>query len=159
MIVVMMAFASAMERFIERPFRTVDHECSTRSLGMRFAFLIILFATITHTAFLQNGWAWRLSKDERELADRQSFGVHPCKGRVLERCVFGADNGQRSIEIIGDSFSHQYVSGLDLFLKPLGLSGAVTIIGGCPMLLGLTSINPGVDSCRKAQRDVFAQIS
>lgn len=57
MIVVMMAFASVMERFIERPFRTVDHECSTRSLGMRFAFLIILFATITHTAFLQNGWA------------------------------------------------------------------------------------------------------
>jgi peptidoglycan/LPS O-acetylase OafA/YrhL len=159
MITAMVVMASGMQRFVERPFLAYAPERSTGSSVQRFAIVIGIFAAVTHTTFLQNGWAWRLSPHDRELADRQSFGVHPCKGRVLERCEFGADGGQRSVEIIGDSFSHHYVSGLNAFLKPMGLSGAVTIIGGCPMLLGLRSINPGADICKKAQHDVFEQMS
>lgn len=158
MLIVMVLVAIGMERFVERPFRTPPNSLPRQSI-QRYVGLIASFALVSHLAFAQDGWAWRLTPRQQRLAELQSFGVRPCKGAPLERCDFGSSQGTQSLELMGDSFAHQYVAGLDPLLKPMGLRGAVTIVGGCPMLIGLLLKDSGVEFCQKAHSDVFSRLS
>jgi hypothetical protein len=157
---VMITVAIFMYRFIEQPFRRSSPPSAMpkRNPLLRYAALIALLVGITHTTFLQEGWPGRLSAASAELGQLQSFGLAPC-GAKPERCVFGDSQGPLGVEIVGDSFAHQYVAALDPLLKRLHLRGETTVVGGCPILVGIAPIDDERRKhCEARQDAVFSRL-
>ncbi|UFW47122.1 MULTISPECIES: acyltransferase family protein [Bradyrhizobium] len=116
----MLAMAAAMYICIEQPFRCrwpVNRRfvtaCCVTGLGV---------AGTAHTAYLRDGWRWRLSEDQLARNELQKFGVAPCQTSGVG-CLYGAINEPRAVVILGDSFALQYVAGPDQILKRLNLAG------------------------------------
>lgn len=146
----MIAVATAMYILVEQRFQRSHAQLRPAKLTIAFlqyAVGIACLAGVSNLAYRQKGWAWRLPDRQVELMRLQSFGVFPCTNTPSERCVFGAPDGRFALELIGDSLSHQYVAGLDALLKGLKLRGETTIVGGCPVLIGLLP-KDRAESCR-----------
>src|SRR3954471_18364650 len=127
LLAVMGITATAMYFFVEQPFvhgksRWLLPRPRTSLLG--YAGAILLLVAVTHTAFLQDGWSWRLSWEKQQLTELQRFGVVSCEASSSSSsCAFGKLDALLSLEIVGDSVAQQYVAALDPLLKQLGFRG------------------------------------
>ncbi len=151
-----MIVGAAMYRFIEQPFR--HGFGSYRSTIFAYGILIAAFATVSHTAFLQNGWAWRLNPSQTAAAELQSFGMQPCAMFAPRRCSFGELNGLAGVELVGDSYIQQYVAALDPILKQADLRGETSTVGGCPILSGTLLKGPRLAECRNTRDKVLGRL-
>jgi peptidoglycan/LPS O-acetylase OafA/YrhL len=133
-----------MYLFVEKPFRrskiSADAGRYWRIFGI-FVALTIVVVGITAVASAQGGWPWRLTGHEREMNRAEKFGMFPCSQSHLNDCAFGIAGGPLGVVLIGDSYVEQYVAGLHLVAKELGLRGAAYTHGGCLGLLGIRRIN------------------
>lgn len=157
---IMMIVAVFMYWFIEQPFRRSNPPSAIpkRNPLVGYAALIVLLVGITHTTFLQEGWPGRLSAASVEFGQLQSFGLAPCDAKQ-QRCIFGDTAGPLSVEIVGDSYAHQYVAALDPLLKRLHLRGETTVVGGCPILIGIAPIdNEHRKHCEARQDAIFSRL-
>lgn len=134
----MLLTAFAMRRYIEVPFRRPGD--SNRTTAIRLASIVALLVVVTHGTFMANGLEWRLNTESLAKARQFQFGDVPCHRIEGQRCQFGDLNGPLGLEIIGDSFARQYISGLDSLLKERGIRGEVTTVAGCPILVGMHSV-------------------
>ena len=159
LIAVMIAVAAFMYRFVEQPFqRTRRCPRPPRTSLLRYAGVLGSFALIAHLAFMQDGWSWRLSAHASELIRLQKFGMDTCVPISKLRCAFGALDGPVSLELVGDSLSHQYVAALDPLLKKLGLRGETSTLGGCPILVGILPNDSREVLCRETRDDLLERL-
>ncbi|MET0677455.1 MAG: acyltransferase family protein [Bradyrhizobium sp.] len=156
----MLAVATLMYRYVEQPFRHGGMPASrkgSRQILLRYSAATLLLVAVTHTAFAQDGWAWRLPASAAEFTNLHSFGVLPCD-MSKDRCVFGDRDGPLAVELMGDSLAHQYIAGLDPLLKRLHLRGEVTIAGGCPILVGLVPNDDRRKGCEAKRASVLSRL-
>lgn len=150
----------AMYRFVEQPSRQ-GRSAPAKGYGRVVgAYLgsIAAFAVVTHTAFMQQGWSWRLSKDQAEIAELQSFGMRPCALFEKRRCAFGEIDQPVGVELVGDSYIQQYVAALDPILKQLQLRGETSTVGGCPILSGIKSKGPRSAECAATRDNILSSL-
>lgn len=147
-LILMLSLAAGflMYRHVEQPFRR--NRSPGRKALLKYAAAILLCAAVTHAAFLSNGWAWRLSKDQLARMELMGFGWLPCAHVADERCAFGDLKAPVGLEMIGDSFAMHYVAGLDPLLRKHRLRGEVSEVGGCLLLEG---VDPVTDGWKKSQ--------
>ena len=161
LIVGMLLMATIMYSFIEQPFRgqTAIGTASRRhrKVALQYTAAVLLPVLISHTAFLQNGWAWRLPPAEAQLAELQAFGGAPCDPQNIE-CVFGSDKGAVALELLGDSLAHQYVAAFDPLLRQRGLRGRNASASGCPMLVGTMPNDEREPACRQNRDAVLKRL-
>lgn len=160
LIAAMIAVATAMFWFIEKPFQRA-HRPSFRSSPkslLRYAGVLGAFTLLCHVAFVQDGWSWRLSAHASELIRLQKFGMDTCKPISEMRCAFGALDGPVVLELVGDSLSHQYVAAFDPLLKKLGLRGETSTLGGCPILVGVVPNDSRERLCRETRDALFDRL-
>jgi hypothetical protein len=62
------------------------------------------------------------------------------------------------VELVGDSYIHQYVAALDPLLKELGARGETSTLGGCPMLIGMSLKGSRLEECRSTKEAIFARL-
>jgi peptidoglycan/LPS O-acetylase OafA/YrhL len=161
LLALMVVVATGMYRFVERPFRqarTISDPHAQRNGALRYAGTVLLLVAITHTTFLQDGWAWRLSEEQAQLTSLQVFGMKPCEEVARRHCAFGKLNGPLGVELVGDSYIHQYVAALDPLLKELGTRGETSTLGGCPILIGMLFKGSRLEECRSTREAVFARL-
>lgn len=130
-----------MYRYVEQPFRRI--RAPDPRILFRFAAVIVTCAAISHSAFLSNGWSWRLSKSQLVQMELMGFGWLPCRTVPDERCAFGDTSSPLGLEMLGDSFAMHYVAALDPFLKKHRVRGEVSEVGGCILLDGLETARDG----------------
>ncbi|CCD90339.1 putative acyltransferase [Bradyrhizobium sp. ORS 285] len=143
-VLVMAALTVAMFVLVEQPIRRL--QSAPWKQGVAFAAVIGLCVVATHAAFKADGVPWRLPEDQRARLELQRFGMSPC-GRSGEDCAFGALAGSHGLELLGDSYVHQYVAALDDRLKARGIHGRTSTVGGCPMLIGMVPLPPRTAEC------------
>jgi peptidoglycan/LPS O-acetylase OafA/YrhL len=156
----MVAVAFLMYRFIEQPFRKANPALTTskRMPLLRYLALVMVLVAITHSTFLMEGWPGRLSAASVEFGKLQSFGLAPCNAKQ-DRCIFGDAAGPLGLEIVGDSYAHQYVAALDPLLARLRLRGETTVVGGCPILVGIAPTDDERRKHCKAMQDaIFSRL-
>lgn len=156
----MLAVAILMYRFIEQPFRRSNPNPTTpkRAPLLRYMALTGVLVAITHSTFVMEGWPGRLSAASVEFGKLQSFGLAPCNAKQ-DRCIFGDAAGPHSLEIVGDSYAHQYVAAFDPLLTRLHLRGETTVVGGCPILVGIAPIDDERRRHCKAMQDaIFSRL-
>jgi hypothetical protein len=161
LLVLMFVVATAMYLLVERPFRQTGGSPNSRAqrLGaLRYATTILLLVGITHTTFLQEGWAWRLSAEKAQLTSLQGFGMRPCEEIARRYCAFGKIDGHLAVELVGDSYVHQYVAALDPLLKQLDMRGETSTLGGCPILIGTLLKGSRLEECRLARESIFSRL-
>ena len=151
---------AAMYRFVEQPFRQPRGGAETNSRRIVAGYLasIAVLSIVTHTAFLQQGWPWRLSPATSAIAELQSFGMAPCAFFGVRQCAFGNVDRPVGIELVGDSYVQQYVAALDPILKELGLRGETSTFGGCPILIGIKLRGPRAEECLTVRNEIFARL-
>jgi peptidoglycan/LPS O-acetylase OafA/YrhL len=141
MVVLMIAVATAMYLLIERRFiqppgaRPITFWKNAAAFGS----VILALAAITHTTFLQKGFAWRLPEAAEELAHLQSYPT----GRDLEPVA-----GPAGFSLVGDSYAVQYMAGLSPVMKPFNMRFDILAHSGCPILDGVIVRGPLGESCR-----------
>ncbi|MGM4885320.1 acyltransferase family protein [Tardiphaga sp. 604_B6_N1_1] len=152
----MLAFAWASYRWVEAPFR--QSRTAPKAQIWRYAGLVAGLVVITHLTFANNGFRWRLSPGQTEIATLQGFGLHPCLEVSYRHCAFGNVSSPTAMEIVGDSFSHQYVAAFDPLLKRLNLRGESSNLGGCPILVGTLLKGARLEECRKNRDEILTRI-
>jgi peptidoglycan/LPS O-acetylase OafA/YrhL len=129
MLLVMLAIATGMYLYIERPF---IHSAAYRTAGFRRTAAVFWSTTlglvaVTHATFVSRGLEWRIPAKQKEIAHLQSFpsgeGIEPVNGPV-------------SFQLVGDSHAIQYQDGLSLVRRRLGVNMEVLGGPGCPILYG-----------------------
>jgi peptidoglycan/LPS O-acetylase OafA/YrhL len=152
----MIAFAWASYRWVEAPFR--QSRTAPKVQMWRYAGIVAGLVVITHLTFANNGFRWRLSPEQTEIAMLQGFGMHPCVEVSYRHCAFGNVSSPTAMEIVGDSFSHQYVAAFDPLLKRLNLRGESSNLGGCPILVGTLLKGARLEECRKNRDEILTRI-
>jgi len=159
---IMALTATAMYFFVEKPFihgrpRSLPPRPRTSILGYGGA--ILLLVAITHTAFSQDGWAWRLSWERRQLTELQRFGVVSCEAKSSRSsCAFGKLDAPLNVEVVGDSVAQQYVAALDPLLRQLGFRGETLTVGGCPILIGMALKGSQRETCESRKKSIFTRL-
>jgi peptidoglycan/LPS O-acetylase OafA/YrhL len=121
---------------VEQPLRRLGAVRWKQAAG--FAATIVAGVVLTHATYKAEGFTWRLPAEQLARLDLQSFGMFPCAGARDRGCDFGALDGGRQLDLVGDSFVQQYVAALDEPLKARGIRGYTSTVSGCPLLLGVT---------------------
>jgi peptidoglycan/LPS O-acetylase OafA/YrhL len=151
MMAVMLAVAAMMNGLIERRFLHAPSSppvnCKKDLLG--FARVILAVVALTHTTFVEKGFAWRLPKDQAELVILQS----PSSGR-------GASDteGPFDFQLVGDSFADQYLAGLLPLSAELGMKPGLLVFPGCPLLYGTTKSGRPDPDCRAWHEQALASL-
>jgi peptidoglycan/LPS O-acetylase OafA/YrhL len=141
MVALMTAVAIGMYLLIERRFiqpagaRPVTFWKNAAAFGL----VILPLVAITHTTFLQKGFAWRLPREAEELAHLQSYPT----GRDIEPV-----SGAAGFSLVGDSYAAQYMAGLSPVMKPLNMRFNILAGSGCPILDGVIVKGPLSEDCR-----------
>ena len=160
LITTMLVVAAAIFQFIEKPFQrkhNLSSHAASKSL-FRYAGVLGAQVLISHLAFVQNGWSWRLPAHASELIRLQTFGMDICTPISKLRCAFGSLDGPVVLELVGDSLSHQYVAALDPLLKNLGLRGETSTLGGCPILVGVVPNDSRESLCSETRDALFDRL-
>ena len=131
MAAIMIAVASAMYRLIECRFRYGPRSASAdfRRNFVSFASLMLLIAAVTHTTFVEKGFAWRLPQDQAELARLQGASYRLGIAQDVDQA-----QGPVGFALVGDSFASQYLPGLSPLLGELNIGADVLTLPGCPLL-------------------------
>jgi peptidoglycan/LPS O-acetylase OafA/YrhL len=162
LIAIMGITATAMYFFVEKPFvhgRSRSLPPRPRTSILRYGGTILLLVAVTHTAFLQDGWAWRLSWEKKQLTELQRFGVVSCEAKSSSSsCAFGKIDAPLSVEVVGDSLAQQYVAAFDPLLKQLGFRGETLTVGGCPVLIGMALKGSQRDACESRKKSIFTRL-
>ncbi|SHL53519.1 Peptidoglycan/LPS O-acetylase OafA/YrhL, contains acyltransferase and SGNH-hydrolase domains [Bradyrhizobium lablabi] len=143
-VVVTLLCSLTMYFCVEKPFRLAPRAADPGRYSRTFAIfaaLTIFVGGLTATASAQGGWFWRLTDRQQEINRGEKFGMFPCHQSHLNDCVFGSITGPVGVVVIGDSYVEQYVAGLHIVARELGLRGAAFTHGGCLGLLGVRRIN------------------
>ncbi|MGY4429482.1 peptidoglycan/LPS O-acetylase OafA/YrhL [Bradyrhizobium sp. F1.13.1] len=162
LIAIMGITATAMYFFVEKPFvhgrsRSLSPRPRTSILGCGGTVLVL--GALTHTAFLQDGWAWRLSWEKQQLTELQRFGVVSCEAKSSSSsCAFGKFDAPLSVEIVGDSVAQQYVAALDPLLNQLGFRGETLTVGGCPILIGMALKGSQREACESRKKSILTRL-
>jgi peptidoglycan/LPS O-acetylase OafA/YrhL len=123
--------AIAMYWFIERPFLVSPayKTANLRRTTAAFSIVILPFAGLTHATFLSRGFEWRVPASQKEFAHFQDFpsgrDILPVEGPV-------------TFELVGDSHATQYMAGLTLLRRDLGINMEVIAGAHCPILYGVS---------------------
>ena len=130
-VLTMLVVATAMYRLVERPF-LVSPAYKTATLGrtaLASLLVILPLVAVTHATFLSKGFDWRISASQRELAHVQDY--------PSGRDILPVD-GPVAFELVGDSHAAQYIAGLTLLRRSLGVN--MDVLGGshCPILYGVS---------------------
>lgn len=157
LLVLTLVTAWALYEWVERPFRYGPDVPVRRALG-RYAALIAGCVVITHLTYINNGFRWRLTPAQAELASLHAYGLKPCTDIADRHCAFGKVGAGTRIEIVGDSFSHQYVAAFDAILRRAGLQGETSMVGGCPILVGTLLVGERQTECRREAEKVFERV-
>jgi peptidoglycan/LPS O-acetylase OafA/YrhL len=131
MVAIMLAVATAMYRLIERRFHH-DRRSSPPSFKRNFvgfASLMLMIVAMTHTTFVEKGFAWRLPPDQAELARLQGVSYRFGVDQGIDQ-----DRGPVRFALVGDSFASQYLPGLSPLLGELNISADLLTLPGCPLL-------------------------
>jgi peptidoglycan/LPS O-acetylase OafA/YrhL len=159
LVTIMLAIAVAMFWLIERPFRR-----PATPINRKFVCgAIALAASVTltaHIAFLQRGWDWRISETQQAANRLQEFAWAPCLVLGDSRCAFGATDRPLGVELLGDSFVHQYAAAFQPLLEQLQIRGETSSVQACMMLLGLSRFNdPRKRECNEAREGEIKRIA
>jgi peptidoglycan/LPS O-acetylase OafA/YrhL len=151
MAAIMIVVAAVMNALIERRFlhdpQSASANCAKDLLG--FARVVVAIAALTHTTFAARGFAWRLPKDQAELARLQS----PSSGRGAN------DNeGPFGFQLVGDSFADQYLAGLSPLTSELGMKPDLLAFPGCPLLYGATKSGRPDPECQSWHDQTLASL-
>jgi peptidoglycan/LPS O-acetylase OafA/YrhL len=159
LVATMVLVAIFMYRCIEQPFRKSAPLSAFATLKplLRYAAFVALLVGVTYVTFRQDGWPARLPAAAIELGKLQSFALAPCDA-LPERCIFGDRQAPLGVELVGDSFAHQYVAAFDPLLKRLRLRGETTVIGGCPILVGIVPKDDPNKRCGAKRDEILAQL-
>ena len=153
---VIAVFTLLMYLAVERPLRRLRlarWKYATSVAATSLACIVVTYAT-----FREGGVTWRLPADQLALRDLQSFGMAPCAYAGERGCAFGAPDGARSLDLVGDSFVQQYVAALDQPLKARGIRGYTSTVGGCPLLLGVALPGPRARECADLREQWLARV-
>ena len=152
--------ATAMYFFVEKPFLHGGSLLPRPRMSiLGFGGTILLLVAVTHTAFLQDGWAWRLSWEKQQLTELQRFGVVSCEAKSSSSsCAFGKLDAPLNVEVVGDSVAQQYVAALDPLLKQLGFRGETLTVGGCPILIGMVLKGSQREPCESRKKSIFTRL-
>ncbi len=149
--VVAIVLAELMYRFVELPFRS--RRSSIFRVAWPAAAVSVAVAAVAFAANRQDGWPWRLTVANREVAELQKFGFAPCAKSPRSKCGFGSLDAPVGVQLLGDLFAEQYVAALDPVARDLNVRGEAYTAEGCPMLVGLIRANfEGTEKCR-SERD------
>jgi peptidoglycan/LPS O-acetylase OafA/YrhL len=153
LLAVTLATAALMYAVVETPFR---RRARRRDAAFVTACVvaIALGAGIARAAITQNGWDWRLTDAQKLVDARQRFAFDLCMPIGNGRCVFGDPHGPLAVEMLGDSFVHQYAAALKPLLRDRHLRAEAYDVQGCLMLVSIRSI----DSAQVALCDRIRQI-
>ncbi len=154
-LLVMAALTAIMFFLVEQPVRRLRGARWKQAIA--FAVVIGICAAATHATFKADGVAWRLPAQQQARLELQRFGMNPC-ARSGEYCGFGDITGSRALELLGDSYVHQYVAALDTQLKERGIRGTTSTVGGCPMLPGLAAVAGRAAECMALRERELARI-
>ncbi|MGJ5176986.1 acyltransferase family protein [Bradyrhizobium oligotrophicum] len=154
-LLVMAVLTAAMFVLVEQPIRR--WRGAQWKQATAFATVIGLCVVATHATFKADGVAGRLPAEQRARLDLQRFGMSPCV-RSGDDCEFGAPGGSRMVELLGDSYVHQYVAALDDHLKSNSIRGRTSTVGGCPMLVGLVPRPPRTAECMTLRDRELARV-
>jgi peptidoglycan/LPS O-acetylase OafA/YrhL len=154
-LLVMAALTAAIFFLVEQPIRRLGGAQWKQATA--FAAVIGLCAAAAHATFKADGVTWRLPAEQRARLELQRFGMSPCV-RSGDRCEFGASTGSRTLELLGDSYVHQYVAALDDHLKARDIRGVTSTVGGCPMLIGLAPLPPREAECMALRDRELARV-
>jgi hypothetical protein len=125
-----------------------------RTTFYRFASLIAILATITHSTFRARGFEWRLNGEARAQNELLRPGAATCNRLAGLRCAIGELDGPLTLELIGDSYSTQYMAGLDSLLQRLHVRAESSEMVGCSVLAGMATLPNSWDPARcKENRD------
>lgn len=147
----MAALGHAMWRFVESPWRITPETAEAISFhgnALRGTAVIGLLVAITHGTFLGKGLPWRLSAAQVAETDLQGL-VLRCPQVGSPECRIGASEAPIAFELLGDSYAHHYVAGLDDFLKDRSLGGYVSAYAGCTVIAGIELIGANSNACRQ----------
>jgi peptidoglycan/LPS O-acetylase OafA/YrhL len=148
--------AELMYRFVEIPFRS--RRSSIFRVAWPAAAISVAVAAVAFAANRQDGWPWRLTVANREVAELQKFGFTPCAKSPQSKCGFGSLDAPVGVQLLGDSFAEQYVAAFDPVAKDLNVRGEAYTAEGCPMLVGLIRTNfEGTEKCR-SERDKLLSV-
>ena len=156
---IMLIVASAMQRWIEQPFRRAAKTANAKKTLIAFASVIAGFVVVTHVTFLSGGWPGRLPAAVEATADLRRYGMWPCKPVEGDRCAFGELDAPLGLELIGDSHAQHYVAALDPLLKERHLRGEVTTDFRCGILEGLVLEDKRADHCRATRDRELAHVA
>jgi len=152
-IVAMFALATGMYYLVERPF-IQPHEFRSAGLlksAVTFWSVILVMAAITHATFLSRGFAWRLPKEQFELAHLQDYPASEDLAPL---------NGPTGVLFVGDSIVAQYIYGLTPLMKELDISYEASGGAGCPILYGVTlSRSLRREECRHRRDEALAWLA
>jgi peptidoglycan/LPS O-acetylase OafA/YrhL len=153
---VMAVLSVLMYLAVEQPFRRL------RMIGWRYAGAIAATISacvvLTYATFKDDGVTWRLPADQLARLDLQSFGMSPCRSSGERGCAFGALDGRRALDLVGDSFVQQYVAALDQPLRARGIRGFTSTVSGCPLLLGVTLPGPRARECAELRESWLKRV-
>jgi peptidoglycan/LPS O-acetylase OafA/YrhL len=151
MIAGMFAVATAMNLLIERRFRAARNpsRAGFKANAAYFSGIILAIAALTHTTFLEKGFAWRLPAGQEELAKLQSFPS------ILD---FADDKGPIGFDLAGDSFVIQYLAGLSPLMSELGIKANLLTLPGCPLLVGAKIAGRGQSDCQGWHERMLASL-
>jgi peptidoglycan/LPS O-acetylase OafA/YrhL len=123
--------AMAMYRFVERPFLVSPaHKTATVGQSVLASLLVVLpLVGLTHATFLFKGLDWRMPASQDELAHVQDF---PTSHDIIPV------DGPVGFELVGDSHATQYLAGLTLLRRRLGINMDVLAGASCPILYGVS---------------------
>jgi peptidoglycan/LPS O-acetylase OafA/YrhL len=151
MIAAMFAVAGAMNRLIEQRFLAarIRSRAGFKANIIGFSSVVLAIAALTHTTFLEKGFAWRLPEAEDELARLQSFPT------VLD---VATNNGPVGFDLVGDSFAVQYLAGLAPLMRELGIKADLQTLPGCPLLVGAKITGRGQSDCQAWHDQTLASL-
>lgn len=154
-LVVMAALTALIFALVEQPVRRIR---SPRwKQGTVFAAVIVLCVAATYATFRTDGVISRLTAAQLARFDLQRFGMYPC-ALADDHCAFGDARGARALDLLGDSYVHQYVAALDGPLKARSIRGITSTVGGCPMLIGVPAVGPRAAECAALRARELARI-
>jgi peptidoglycan/LPS O-acetylase OafA/YrhL len=154
-LLVMAALTAPMFVLVEQPIRRV--QAARWKQAGAFVTVILFCAAATHATFRADGVISRLPTAQLARLDLQRFGMYPC-ALADDHCAFGDANGDRALELLGDSYVQQYVAALDAPLKARGISGMTSTVGGCPMLVGVPPVGPRAAECTPLREHELARV-
>ena len=152
MLVTTFIIATGMYFFVERRFiqPAAFRSANVCRNAAGFWSAILMLAAITHITFLSKGFAWRLPKQELELAHLQDLPA--------SRDIATVD-GSVGFQLVGDSHAFQYYAGLSPITQRLNLRYEILGNSGCPMLYGVTLQGRQREDCRSARDRALERLS